>query len=71
MAWVDYLFNGMGDKTNQLTRLVPSTDAKIKESIRPQCPHILQNQSRILSDQAQSLKVFIIKPRSLFLIGPC
>ena len=31
MAWVDYLFNGMGDKTNQLTRLAPSTDAEIKE----------------------------------------
>jgi len=33
MAWADYLFNGLGDKANRLTHLVPSTDAEIKERI--------------------------------------
>jgi len=33
MAWVDYLFNGLRDKANQLTRLAPSTDAEIKKKI--------------------------------------
>jgi len=33
MAWVDYLFNGLGDKANRLTRLATSTDVAIKERI--------------------------------------
>ena len=33
MAWVDYLFNSLGDKADQLTRLASSTDAEIKERI--------------------------------------
>ena len=33
MAWTDYVFNGPGDKANQLTHLTSSTDAKIKERI--------------------------------------
>ena len=33
MACADYLYNSLGDKANQLTRLTPSTDAEIKERI--------------------------------------
>ena len=33
MAWADYLFIGLGDKADRLTRLAPSTDAEIKERI--------------------------------------
>jgi len=34
MAWVDYLFNGLGDKASQLTHLAPRTDVEINEKIR-------------------------------------
>jgi len=33
MAWANYLFNGLGDKADRLTRLAPSTDAEIRERI--------------------------------------
>ena len=33
MAWANYLFNGLGDKADRLTRLAPNTDAEIKEKI--------------------------------------
>jgi len=33
MAWVNYLFNGLGDKGDKLTRLAPSNDAEIEERI--------------------------------------
>jgi len=33
MAWANYIFNSLGDKTDQLTRLAPSMDAEIKERI--------------------------------------
>ena len=33
MAWADYLFNGLGDKADRLTRLAPGTDAEIEERI--------------------------------------
>ena len=33
MAWADYFFHGLGDKADRLTRMTPSTDAKIKERI--------------------------------------
>jgi len=33
MAWANYLFNGLGDKADRLTRLAPNTDAEIKERI--------------------------------------
>jgi len=33
MAWADYIFHGLGDKVDQLTRLTLSTDAEIKERI--------------------------------------
>jgi len=33
MAWANYLFNGLGDKADRLTRISPSTDAEIEERI--------------------------------------
>jgi len=33
MAWASSLFNGLGNKTNQLSHLAPSTDVEIKEKI--------------------------------------
>jgi len=33
MAWVNYLYNGLGDKADQLTRLALSTNVEIKERI--------------------------------------
>jgi len=33
MASVNYLFKGLGDKTNQLSHLAPSTDAEIRGRI--------------------------------------
>ena len=33
IAWIDYLFNGLGDKADWLTRLALSTDVEIKERI--------------------------------------
>ena len=71
MTWVNYLFNGLGDKVDRLTRLVPSTNAEIEERISTSTPFIPQNQLKILLDRAQSLKVFIIRPRLPFPIGPC
>ena len=33
MAWANYLFNGLWDKADRLTRLVPSTDVEIEERV--------------------------------------
>ena len=33
MAWANYLFNGLGDKGDKLTRLAPNNDAEIEERI--------------------------------------
>ena len=33
MAWANYLFNGLGDKADRLTRISPSIDAETEERI--------------------------------------
>ena len=38
IAEADYLFNGLGDKAGQLTRLAPSADTEIKERISASTP---------------------------------
>ena len=38
MSWAAYLFNGLGDKADRITRLAPSTDAEIKERISASMP---------------------------------
>ena len=39
IAWVDYLFNGLGDKADRLTRLAPSIDVEIKKRISASMPY--------------------------------